>query len=106
MYSSFSSLTDDNVTADPLIMLPCKHVFTTSTLDGHLDMASAYHALDSTCSGTNLTTWVKPVNRDDFPVPKGCPQCRRLIVGVRRYGRIVLHSQLGLTQRKHVELVR
>jgi hypothetical protein len=53
-----------------------------------------------------LEAWGAPLHRSDFPTPKGCPDCRRLIAGVRRYGRVVLHSQLGVTQRKHAEAVR
>lgn len=149
MLKSFRELTDTDVTSDPLILLPCGHVFTTSTLDGHMAMAEAYSCdaaannadragcdsgvgkgitgsnssggravpgkgqglgqLDegSACdAATDLQPWTTPLYRSDFPPPKGCPDCRKVIAGVKRYGRVVLHSQLGVTQRKHAEAIR
>lgn len=103
MCSTFADLTDDDVTSDPLVLLPCKHVFVTSTLDGHLEMSTAY----SSSSGSSvLPAWQQPLYREDFSRPKGCPSCRTLVSGVRRYGRVMLHNLLGLTQRRHAQHIR
>jgi hypothetical protein len=149
LFKTFVELTDAEVTADPLVLLPCGHLFTTSTLDGHMAMADAYERKapstapahtpagaassseqgcssssgqptssgggsssgqqDSSCHGdpaSELEPWGAPIPRSDFPPPKGCPDCRQLVAGVRRYGRVVQHSLLGMTQRKHAEAVR
>jgi hypothetical protein len=129
LLKTFGELTDADVTADPLIMLPCGHLFSTMTLDGHMGMAEAYEVSSSTAavSGNSSTTaadggnssssesqschsdlkpYGTPKHRSDFPQPKHCPNCRGFIAGVRRYGRIVLHSQLGVTQRTYAEAVR
>lgn len=105
MFKTFDDLTEEDVTADPLLVLPCGHAYTTSTLDGHMDMAAAYAAAPARSSST-LQQWLEPLSRSDYGIPKACPDCRRLVVGVRRYGRVLLHSQLGLTQRKHAEMTR
>eukprot|EP00882_Tetradesmus_deserticola_P013050 GHRQ01013841.1.p2 GENE.GHRQ01013841.1~~GHRQ01013841.1.p2 ORF type:complete len:123 (+),score=31.29 GHRQ01013841.1:872-1240(+) len=42
MLSTFADLEEASVDSDPLLLLPCGHVFTTSTLDGWMDMAAAY----------------------------------------------------------------
>jgi hypothetical protein len=57
-------------------------------------------------SASDLEPWGVPLHRSDYPTPKHCPDCRALISGVRRYGRVVMHSQLGVTQRKYAEAIR
>lgn len=154
MFKTFGELTDADVIADPLILLPCGHLFSTSTLDGHMAIAEAYEISSSTAAGSgcgssgiaaassssskgdpastntpssstaagtnssnssntespscpsDLEPYSAPKHRSDFPQPKQCPDCRGFIAGVQRYGRIVLHSQLGVTQRKYAEAVR
>lgn len=43
MQSAFSELDDQAVSLDPIIRLPCGHVFTTSTLDGKYRQVSVSH---------------------------------------------------------------
>lgn len=43
----FEDLTDEDVNEDPLIVLPCSHVFTASTLDGVMELHKAYEKRDS-----------------------------------------------------------
>lgn len=45
MLSTFADLDDSAVDADPLLLLPCGHVFNTSTLDGWMDMTAAYEGI-------------------------------------------------------------
>lgn len=109
LFTTFKDLSDADVTADPLIVLPCGHLFTTSTLDGLMAMSEAYAPVTPAGSSSNeeaLTEWGAPLSRDDFPPPKACPDCRRVIGRVRRYGRVVMHNQLGVMQRKYAEDIR
>jgi len=171
LFRTFAELTEADVSADPLILLPCGHLFLASTLDGHMEMSGAYSYSRMPCSSSdsNATTatnngssssdspattatnngssssdspattatnnssssseaghpsnaaaaadadsatqsdlepWGSPLHRNDFPPPKWCPDCRRVVAGVRRYGRVVLHSQLGVIQRKHAQAIR
>eukprot|EP00775_Hariotina_reticulata_P006332 gene6332-6566_t len=107
-FKTFNDLTADDVSTDPLLLLPCEHLYTTSTLDGHMAMGEAYAAGDcGTSSSANaLQDWLLPLSRSDYVPPKGCPDCRQVVVGLKRYNRVVLHSQLGLMQRKHAEAIR
>lgn len=107
MFKTFDDLSEEDITEDPLLVLHCGHAYTTSTMDGHMEISTAYAPAPATASSSSvLQTWQEPLSRSDFAIPKACPDCRALVVGVRRYGRVVLHSQLGLTQRKHAEAVR
>ena len=38
MMRCLGELSPEDVDADPLVVLPCRHAFLVSTLDGHLDM--------------------------------------------------------------------
>jgi len=112
-FKTFDELTGDDVDADPLLLLPCGHLYTTSTLDGHMGMAEAYMAAGEQSASSSsraatavLQEWLLPLSRSDYVTPKGCPDCRQLVVGLKRYNRVVLHSQLGLMQRKHAEAIR
>jgi hypothetical protein len=42
MLSTFADLDESAVDSDPLLLLLCGHVFTTSTLDGWMNMSDAY----------------------------------------------------------------
>lgn len=39
---TYGELADGAVSSDPLLLLPCGHVFATSTLDGWVDIGAAY----------------------------------------------------------------
>ncbi|KAF6248733.1 AAA domain-containing protein [Scenedesmus sp. NREL 46B-D3] len=104
LLSTFADLDDAAVDADPLQLLPCGHVFSTSTLDGWMDMAEAYEGL---VSGTDsLTSWTSPKALPaDVCSPKTCPAggCTGLVAGLRRYGRPANKALLDLIQRKQLE---
>jgi hypothetical protein len=42
MLNTFADLDESAVDSDPLLLLLCGHVFTTSTLDGWMNMSDAY----------------------------------------------------------------
>jgi hypothetical protein len=50
LLSTFADLDESAVDSDPLLQLPCGHVFSTSTLDGWMQMAAAY---EGTASGAS-----------------------------------------------------
>jgi hypothetical protein len=47
MLSTFADLDESAVDSDPLLLLPCGHVFNTSTLDGWMNMSEAYEGAAS-----------------------------------------------------------
>jgi len=87
--------------ADPLIVLGCGHVFLMSTLDGWMELSTAY-AQDETTGA-----WTEP-----RPLPagtsalRGCPTCRRQAPEVRRYGRPRAKARLDAAVDGHVRLFR
>ena len=79
---------DVDVNADPVIVLSCGHVFTISTLDGHVGIASVYDM-----SKDGAFVGLKNVSLADAVAPKTCPSCRQLITSPSRYGRAIkLHD--------------
>ncbi|WIA41121.1 hypothetical protein OEZ86_004749 [Tetradesmus obliquus] len=104
MLSTFADLDDSAVDADPLLLLPCGHVFNTSTLDGWMDMTAAYEGIAA--GEDSSTSWAAPkALPPDVWSPKACPAggCGALVVGLRRYGRPANKALLDLIQRKQLE---
>eukprot|EP00878_Enallax_costatus_P030455 GHUV01033159.1.p1 GENE.GHUV01033159.1~~GHUV01033159.1.p1 ORF type:complete len:212 (+),score=65.09 GHUV01033159.1:79-714(+) len=105
MGTSFKDLNDDDVSKDPLARLPCGHVFTTSTLDGWMEMNAAYHKMPQ-ADDADLAVWCAPKSLPaEAWAPKKCPAggCRGVVVGVKRYGRPANKALLDLVQRKHLQ---
>lgn len=44
---TFENLSEASVNSDPLIVLGCGHVFTMSTMDGHMELKTFYTKDDS-----------------------------------------------------------
>jgi len=80
----FTSLKDHDPSEDPLIVLPCKHVFAMSTLDGIVELCSVYKKSSDGSSWTGLS-----LLPEECPKKIQCPLCRMPIYDVRRYGRIL-----------------
>ncbi|TGZ81583.1 P-loop containing nucleoside triphosphate hydrolase protein [Ascodesmis nigricans] len=78
---TMQTLREVDVDEDPLIILPCKHVYTVSTLDGHMGMNQVYHV-------TSTGRVSSPKQFSKVPV-KNCPECRYPLRTVHRYNRIV-----------------
>lgn len=46
MGNTFADVDESDVDKDPLVLLPCQHIMTTSSLDGWMGMVQAYHKHD------------------------------------------------------------
>jgi len=87
--------------ADPLIVLGCGHVFLMSTLDGWMELSSAY-ARDETTGA-----WTEPrLLPPGTSALRGCPTCRRQAPEVRRYGRPRAKARLDAAVDGHIRLIR
>ncbi|CAG8458390.1 7466_t:CDS:10 [Acaulospora morrowiae] len=77
-----------------MVVLECDHVFTAETLDGFLEMNEFYQ-------GDDLGNWlnIKPIV-DQPGELKYCPNCRKLIKNVYRYGRVIKKRILDTQNRK------
>jgi len=97
-----STYEEHNLDEDPILVLPCKHFYSTSTLDGHLAMNEVYVKDEI---GENFIC-VRPLREADISEkPKSCPDCRSVIHSIRRYGRLLRLAELRSLERKHVMLV-
>lgn len=81
--STFDDLTSEDVDEDPLIVLRCGHAFVTSTMDGILELASAYdqHMVGSQAptAGSSTSVWSAPrMLSGELQRAKGCPTCRQV----------------------------
>ncbi|KXZ55297.1 hypothetical protein GPECTOR_3g432 [Gonium pectorale] len=99
---TFGELDDEDVSADPLVPLRCGHVYTASSLDGHLRLEERFYLRGPPGADGRPGPWLglRPLP-DDQDVVKGCPDCRAPIQGVRRYGRATRKAALDLIDRKH-----
>lgn len=93
-----TSYEEHNVDDDPIIVLPCGHLYTVSSLDGHLAMKEVYKRDES---GSFVA--VRPLREADInEKPMACPGCRAVIHSIRRYGRLLRLSELRSLERKHL----
>jgi hypothetical protein len=90
---------DHDVNKDPVVVLPCGHFFSTSTLDGHFGMSEVYVR-----TGIDSLEYValNPLAHANISEkPRSCPQCRKVVHSINRYGRIFRLSELRSLERKH-----
>lgn len=92
----FITYKDCDVDKDPIIVLPCGHFYTMTTLDGIFDVSQAYTKSDEEY------TEIKPIARNDNIKPKCCPDCRAVVHSVSRYGRLLSFLRLQFLERKHL----
>lgn len=83
--------TSSTDTAERLIGLACKHVFTVETLDGHCRM-SDFYVLDE--MGRYMSTKEPPT---EYQLPPTCPTCRAAITSPR-YGRVTKRANLDILE--------
>jgi len=94
---------DHDVDADPIAVLPCKHFYGISTLDGHLGMKEVYKEGNT---GEGSFVEVLPLSEANVTEkPVACPDCRGVIHSVQRYGRILRLSELRSLERKHLMVI-
>lgn len=95
----FGSYKEHDIDADPIVCLPCGHIYSISTLDGHL----AFSELYTKDAGSEMWTGLKSLRdaRVDEK-PKCCPECRAGIHSIRRYGRLLRLCELRSLERKHL----
>lgn len=87
---------DYNIDRAPVLVLPCGHFYSMTTLDGIFDMTQAYTMSDEEY------TEVKTMTRNDNIKPKCCPDCRSVVHSVARYGRLLSFLRLQFLERKHL----
>jgi len=93
----FTTYEGCDIDEDPILVLPCGHFYTMSTLDGIFDMTQAY---DIGADGEYIA--LKPLLRSDDVKPKCCPDCRSVVHSVGRYGRLLSFLRLRFLERKHL----
>jgi len=92
--------------ADPLIFLPCDHILTVSSLDGHFDLTKYYQRQG--------TEWKEPLpfEKQLTTIVKKCPWCQTPIVNgfprksktsLNRYGRVLNTIHVDSLQRKFMQ---
>ncbi|CAM9550665.1 unnamed protein product [Scytosiphon promiscuus] len=97
----FKTLREHDPSVEPIVVLSCGHAYTLSTLDGLLDLASAYKKDEQ--SGE----WVAPLPLEsDCSKLKLCPDCRAPVSGVSRYNRITNKAKMDMAEVKHSEWCR
>lgn len=95
---SLQSYGELGLSEDPIITLPCGHFYAVSTLDGLLDLRSAY-----ACDERGELTGLRSLRDSNLTEKlKLCPECRAPIHSVNRYGRILKFSELRALERKHM----
>ncbi|KAF9952377.1 hypothetical protein BGZ72_006327 [Mortierella alpina] len=87
------SLSEANVSEDPILVLPCGHALTMSTLDDQMGMWDYYDGTKDATTGNNTFVRTKPLPSGQVSMV-GCPSCRAPIVGIRRYGRRIKYAQV------------
>mmetsp|Transcript_34973 Transcript_34973/g.70754 ORF Transcript_34973/g.70754 Transcript_34973/m.70754 type:complete len:362 (+) Transcript_34973:973-2058(+) len=95
---SLASYEEQALDEDPILILPCGHFYACSTLDGHMDLASAYES-DKYGNFVGITTFTSD---EKTSKPKACIDCRCVIQNVKRYGRILRFAELRSLERKHL----
>jgi len=85
---------------EPIIVLPCEHAYTISTLDGIMEMDKFY-------SKNKNDKWVeaKPLEQEMVGIAN-CPECRKPVVNVFRYSRRTNQAILGVCQLKHRQYIK
>ena len=94
----FTSYKDLDLDEDPILVLPCGHFFTVSSLDGLFGIQQAYE-VDPHGNFTGLKSLLD--NCQDIK-PKTCPDCRSIVHSVKRYGRLLSFVRLRILERKHI----
>ncbi|KAL4424087.1 hypothetical protein ABPG75_001388 [Micractinium tetrahymenae] len=88
---------EEEVDEDPLVLLPCKHGFTLSFMDGHMCLAEAY---DAGSDGA----WTEPLPlKREMAARKTCMLCRQPLPQIFRYGRVLNKHVMDTAQKKFAQ---
>ncbi|CAM9306733.1 unnamed protein product [Pylaiella littoralis] len=92
----FKTLKEHDPSDEPIIVLGCGHAYTLTTLDGLMDLFSAY------VKDKETEQWVEPIPlKSDCSTLKPCPDCRAPVSGVSRYNRITNKAKVDMAELKH-----
>lgn len=94
----FTQYQNHDVNEDPIIVLPCKHFYSASTLDGLFEISQAYE-LDENGDFVGVKSLIEHC---DAVKPKTCPDCRAVVHSTKRYGRLLSFIRLRVLERKHI----
>ncbi|KAG0254458.1 hypothetical protein DFQ27_006824 [Actinomortierella ambigua] len=92
-------LSEVDVNVDPILVLPCQHALTMSTLDNLMEMLNYYEGDMNLTTGAVSFVRTKALPNREVGM-MGCPWCRTPITRLRRYGRRIKHSQLVMRLKK------
>ena len=87
---------------DPILILPCGHFYTMSTLDRHLGLKTVYHWEENVWK---FIATKKIIAASNEKMTKHCPDCRKVIHSIKRYGRIIHFFELKSLERKHMKSI-
>lgn len=97
----FTTFADTNPDEDPFVILGCGHVFTVSSLDGHLSMENFYRRAIDESGRTHWQSCI-PLSGDMLKINPTCITCRAPIVDIKRYGRPLHKAVLDVMTKKHI----
>ncbi len=91
-----STYQEHNLDQDPIVILPCGHLFSISAMDRHFEMEKVYEKNEDDFISTK-TLFAGEIN----PRPRCCPVCRAIVHSIFRYGRVINFAELHSLERKH-----
>ncbi|KAL4853487.1 NFX1-type zinc finger-containing protein 1 [Chlorella vulgaris] len=96
---------EEEVSEDPLILLPCRHGFPVSFMDGWMEMEDAYRREEQPADSEAVSNWLEPLPLSaGHKARKSCMKCRRPLPQILRYGRVLNKCQLDSAEKKHVQV--
>ena len=104
-FVEFTTYAEIDLCRDPIIMLPCKHFYSRSFLDGYMEINTAY-TMDQNAQFAEII----PSNASTSH-SKHCPECRMPISKIHRYGRVTKRALLdimlrGMIIRSQIEYIK
>ena len=99
MGSSYAEIDPDE---SPCIIPSCGHILTLESMDGHMEMPK-YYTMSSDTNSENPIIALKsssvPFSTSEL---KNCPQCRKPLRNINRYGRIVRRAWIDEATKKFI----
>src|SRR5262249_47420591 len=96
------TLGEIDLTKDLLIEIPsCGHIFTMSSLDGIMAIDEFYASIKDSETGERIC-WSGLLSPSILQKQPTCPTCRKLIVGITRYGRVINRVRIDSQNRTFI----